>query len=78
MGEIAKKILIFTEKWDIVALDSNEKVNARTKPISHRPAVRRAVAAIKKGGNLMQYGHFDAAAREYVITEPQPPPPWRN
>ena len=32
----------------------------------------------KKGGNLMQYGHFDDAAREYVITEPQTPSPWIN
>ena len=26
----------------------------------------------------MQYGHFDDAAREYVITEPQTPSPWIN
>ena len=32
----------------------------------------------KKGGNLMQYGYFDDAAREYVITEPQTPSPWIN
>lgn len=78
VGRNREKNLDFTEKWDIVALDSNEKVNARTKPISHRPAVRRAVARYKKGGNLMQYGHFDDAAREYVITEPQTPSPWIN
>ncbi len=26
----------------------------------------------------MQYGYFDDAAREYVITEPQTPSPWIN
>ena len=26
----------------------------------------------------MQYGHFDAAAREYVITRPDTPAPWAN
>lgn len=26
----------------------------------------------------MQYGHFDDASREYVITEPQTPSPWIN
>ncbi|MDR0316689.1 MAG: N,N'-diacetylchitobiose phosphorylase, partial [Treponema sp.] len=26
----------------------------------------------------MQYGHFDAAAREYIITRPDTPAPWAN
>ena len=27
---------------------------------------------------LMQYGHFDLAAKEYVITRPDTPAPWCN
>jgi len=30
------------------------------------------------GGSTMQYGYFDDAAREYVITNPNTPAPWTN
>ena len=38
----------------------------------------KTISIMKQEEQAMQYGYFDNAAREYVITDPRTPMPWAN
>ena len=39
---------------------------------------QRPVRKKEMEDTVMQFGHFDEARREYVITDPRTPMPWAN